>query len=278
MRFQLKNIIAILSITLFISSCSSDDNDTKPVTAGTVGDVELFFDNGVAGDALALGNSYTNSNGETLTIDRFNYIVSNFTLIREDGSEFAYPKSESYFIISEEAGQFTVYLKNVPSGDYKKVRFGIGVDQLRYLEGETAQKSFWDLASANNMTWTWSTGYRFINFQGTFTAPADHGHSEVLGFMVHQGSNSATDNYREVTLNLPTTARVRTGEMPNIHIKSDANVILDGDTKIELHHNLNAGGTASSIMGGENLIKIAENTKKMFEVDHVHNGAGSHHE
>lgn len=277
MKSRLKNIAGLLALSLFINSCSSDDNGSAPAD-GTSGDVELFFDNGVAGDALTLGNSYTNSNRETLVFERFTYIVSNFVLIKEDGSEFTYPKNESYFIINEETGQFTVHLENVPAGDYKKIKFGIGVDQQRYLQGETAQQSFWDLAFANNMTWTWSTGYRFINCQGTFTVdPAHGGDTTSRGFMIHQGSNTATDNYREVVLNLPTTARVREGEMPNIHLKSDANVILDGDTKIELHHNLNGAGTAASIMAGENLITIANNTKKMFTVDHVHNGAGTHH-
>ena len=94
---------------------------------------------------------------------------------------------------------------------------------------------------------------------------------------MHQGSNTATDNYREVTLDLPITARVREGEMPSIHIKADTNVILDGVNKIRLGDNLNQAGTAASIMGGEKLMKIAQNTLSMFTVDHVHNGAGGHH-
>lgn len=274
MNFQLKNIAAVLAATALFVSCNNDDDSSK-IVEGTTGDAELFFDNGVAGDALNLGSSYTNSNGETLTINRLNYIISNVVLIKEDGSEFVYPKEESYFIISEENEQFTVHLEGVPAGDYKKVRLGVGVDKQRYLQGETAQQSFWDLAVANNMTWTWSTGYRFINFEGTFTTAAQ---PEGMLFQVHQGSNSATDNYREITLNLPTTARVRQDEQPSIHIKSDINVLLDGDNKILLRENLDGAGTAASIMGGENLIKIAQNSLKLFAVDHVHNGPGGHHE
>ncbi|MHA3787602.1 MbnP family protein [Flavobacterium hauense] len=269
MKFQIKYIAAVVAAASFFVSCSSDDN-TK-VAEGTVGDAELYFDNGVAGDALILGNTYTNSNGESLTINRLSYIISNLVFIKEDGTEFVYPKEESYFVISQEAGLFTVHLENVPAGDYKKVRFGLGVDQQRYLQGETAQQSFWDLAAQNNLTWTWSTGYRFINFEGTFG-------TDAKPFQVHQGSNTATDNYREITLNLPTTARVREGEQPSIHIKTNANVLLDGDTKIILQNNLNGAGTAAAIMGGQNLIDIAANSLKMFEVDHVHNGSGSHHE
>ena len=270
----MKSIIsmaAIVAATTLFMSCSNDDNNT--IAEGTMGNVELYFDNGVAGDALILGNSYTNSSDEVLTINRVNYIISNIKLIREDGSSYTYPKEESYFIISEEAGMKTIHLENIPAGDYKKITFGIGVDQQRYLQGETAQQSFWDLAAQHDLTWTWSTGYRFINFEGEFAAPSIEG---TLPFQVHQGSNSSTDNYREVTLDLPTTARVREEEMPNIHIKTDINVILDGANKIILADNLNGAGNAASVMGGENLIMIAENTLQMFIVDHVHNDGGHH--
>jgi len=288
MKTNFKHLALFLAFTGLLTSCNDDDSTNDGSLDGTFGDVELFFDNGVNGDALVLGSSYTNSNGETLTINRFNYIVSNVVLIKEDGTEFTYPKNESYFVISEETEAFTVHLENVPAGDYKQVKFGIGVDQQRYLEGETAQQEFWNLASANNMVWTWSTGYRFINFEGTFnTATHANRHEEpgnpepgeggMYNFQIHQGSNSATDNYRQITLNLPSTARVRTNEMPNIHLVADANVIADGTNKIILHDNLNTAGTNASIMGGENLIKIATNSLNMFTVDHVHNGAGSHH-
>lgn len=274
MKFQLKNTIAILALTFLFVSCSSDD-DSSPVAEDAMGDVELYFDNGVNGDALILGSTYTNSNGESLTINRLNYIISNIVLIKADGTEYTYPKEESYFVISAEGDLLTAHLENVPAGDYAQLKFGIGVDEQRYLQGETAQQSFWDLATEYNLTWTWSTGYRFINFEGTYTSPEVDGEK---AFQVHQGSNTATDNYREVTLSLPTTARVREGEMPNIHLKTDANVVLDGVNKIKLADNINEAQTATAIMGGENLITIAENTLDMFVVDHVHNGGNSSHE
>jgi len=274
MKTNFNYIALFLTFSILFTACSSDDDGAENLD-GTFGDVELFFDNGVNGDALILGNSYTNSNGETLTIDRFNYIVSNFVLVKADGTEFTYPKNESYFVISEETDQVSIQLENIPAGDYTQIKFGIGVDQQRYLEGETAQQDFWNHASTNNMVWTWSTGYRFINFEGTFTSAHN---TNSLNFQIHQGSNSATDNYRTVTLNLPTNARVRNGELPNIHLIADANVIADGATKIVLHDNLNTAGTNASIMGGANLITIAANTLSMFVVDHVHNGSGNHHD
>lgn len=284
MKSYIKNFAAVLAV-LFLVSCSNDDNNTSVTnntdddhnSHETTGNAELFFDNSVNGDDLMLNTmQYTNSNGETLTISRFNYIISNVVLINNSGEEVVYPKEDSYFIINESTGETSGQLQNIPAGDYKAVRFGIGVDNQRYLQGETAQQSFWDLAAQNDMTWTWSTGYRFINFEGMFTSAATG--SEPKVFQVHQGSNTATDNYREVTLTLPNTARVRHNEQPSIHIVADANKILDGQVKIKLSDAMNAAGTAAAIMGGEKLIAIAGNTQQMFTVDHVHNGAGSHHE
>ncbi len=269
---SIQYILAAIAMPFLFVSCNSDDDNV--VVAGA-GDAELFFDNGIAGDELILGAPYTNSNNETLNFNKLNYIISNIVFIDAAGNEVAYPKEDSYFIINEAATDMqTIHLENVPAGDYKKVRFGIGVDKQRYLQGETAQQSFWDLATANDMTWTWSTGYRFINMEGTFTSAA----SADKVFQVHQGSNTTTDNYREVTLDLPTTARVRTDEQPSIHIKTNINVLLDGAVKIKLQDNLNQAGTAASVMGGQNLIDIANNSQSMFVVDHVHNGSGSHHE
>ena len=86
MKKTILKSIAFIALATFITSCTNDD-DSATASEGTFGDVELFFDNGVNGDALVLGSSYTNSNGEILTIDRFNYIVSNIALVKEDGTE-----------------------------------------------------------------------------------------------------------------------------------------------------------------------------------------------
>lgn len=273
MKIYILRITLILLNVLLVSACSSDDN-LEDKMDDLPGKATLYFDNGFKGDALILGSTYLNSNNEKLTIKRLNYIISNIVLIKTDGTPYVYPKKHSYFIISEEKQIKTIYLENIPSGDYKQIKFGIGVDNQRYLEGESSQQAFWDYASSLDMVWTWSTGYRFINFEGSFTSNQN---MDPVDFQVHQGSNTATDNYREITLQLPTTLRVRAKDIPNVHLMTDANVILDGLNKIKLGDNLNSAGTTAAIMGGQNLISIAENTQGMFVVDHVHNGSGSVH-
>jgi hypothetical protein len=264
--------LALLMTSFLVFSCSSDDE--AEVISGN-GDIELFFDNAVNGDALILGNSYTNSNGETLKINRFNYIVSNFVLVKEDNTEVVYPKNDSYFIISHEANLNEIVLENIPAGNYKAIKFGIGIDQERFNAGQAAQQAFWDQAAAHFLTWSWSVGYKNINFEGTFTSPTVDGERD---FKVHMGSHGTVlDNYREVSINFPSVARVRTTETPSVHFIADANSILDGASKLKLGDAINNAGWAQIMVNAEKAPIIANNAQAgMFEVDHVHNGATEH--
>lgn len=263
---------ALLTFGL-IASCSTADD--APIQTNEKGKVQLFFDPTVKGDQLLLGTSfYKNSLNERLKINRFNFIVSNIRLTEANGTVVVYPKNESYFIIDSEKNQMSINLEAIPAGNYTHVTFGLGVDQEKYLTGETDQQEFWDLAATHNMTWSWITGYKFINFEGVFTA---EGVSETP-FKVHIGSHgTALDNYKEVTLALPNSARVRGQVTPSIHIMTDINQVLDGGSKVSLKDNLNPAGTTASIMVNANLApKIMQNATQMFVVDHVHNSGETH--
>lgn len=271
----MKNIFKVLSVLAvsLLVSCSSNDDE---INTNENGKVQLFFDHTFNGDKLLLNTSfYTNSNNESLQISRFSYIVSNIRLTNDKGETFIYPKNDSYFIIDNGANQLTIDLNNIPAGNYTSVTFGIGVDQEKYLKGEADQQEFWDLAAQHEMTWAWITGYKFINMEGVFRS------NEVEGtpsFSVHVGSHgTALDNYKEVTLTLPNSARVRENITPSIHFMVDANKILDGTNKIKLANSLNPAGTTASIMVNADLsIKIHQNATEMFTVDHVHNSGESH--
>lgn len=268
MKSIYKKLFLVLAFVGTLVSCSKDDESAKHQGNG---EVEIYFDNTMNGNDLVLGQTYTNSNGEEIAVSRLNYVISNIVLFKADGTTFVYPKEESYFIISEENEMNTIHLTDVPAGEYVKVKFGIGVDQQRYLEGESAQQEFWDKATQYHMTWSWNAGYKFLNYEGTFTS---HANTSPLPYWLHVGNSPNVDNYSEVILEIPAVLKVQEGEVPNVHIMADANVILDGANKIELHHNMNDAKTGTPIMGGEAIIRVRENFQEMFAVDHVHNHGG----
>ena len=265
MKFQLKNILAVVAIACVLTSCSNDD-DTKITGEGNL---KVEFDN-VFGDANLILDTQINttSQSENLKISEVKYIISNIVLTKEDGTTFTYPKSESYFIVDEATLATQVLnLANIPAGNYTKIKFGIGVDQEQFNLGATGQGNFLATAQDAGMMWSWSAGYKFVAFEGTFTSPTV---AAETSFMVHTGQTGTAYNYTEVTLDLPENALVRTNITPQVHILTDVAHIIDGTNKINLSNN-NMGGMGAMIMGGANLPLITANLSNMFQVDHVHN-------
>ena len=258
MKFQLKNIVAVMAIAFAFTSCSDDDNNA--ITGE--GNLKLEFDN-VYGDAdFAFNTPYTNSNGEVVKASNAIYIVSNIVLTKEDGSTYTVPKSESYFFVNEaDAASTLLNLPNIPAGNYTKVTFGIGVDQAQFNAGADGHGTMWSDAQALGMTWSWAAGYKFVKFEGTVTSAT----YTNANYRVHTGKTGDVYNYAEVTLDLPDNALVRTNITHQVHIMADLKKIVDGTTVINFEEGLD-------VMGGTKVQNIsANNVPTMFEVHHVHN-------
>lgn len=259
MKFQLKNIAIALIATLTITSCSNDDDTASIAGQGTI---KLEFDN-IYGDAnFAFNTPYTNSNGEVIKATSAIYIISNIVLSKEDGSSYTIPKSESYFFVNEEDIASTILsLPNIPAGNYTKISFGVGVDEVQFNAGAEGQGDMWTNAQNVGMTWSWAAGYKFIKFEGTYSSTS----YTDASFMVHTGKTGSVYNYASVTLDLPENALVRSNITPQVHIMADLKKIIDGSTII----NFEEGGM---VMGGTKVQNImANNVPNMFEVHHVHN-------
>jgi hypothetical protein len=265
MKSQFKTLFAF-AILFILSSCSNDNDASS--TSGT-GSLDVEFDN-VFGSANLILDSQINvtSQAENLKISDVKYIISNIVLTKEDGTIFTYPKSESYFIVSErDALSQVLELSNIPAGNYTKIKFGIGVDEAQYNAGETVQGDFFAHAQNEDMAWTWSAGYKHLLFEGNFTSSTV---ANETVFMVHTGKSGANYNYNEVTLNFPDVALVRPTITPDVHIFADVKQVIDGTNKVKLSDN-NMGGMGAMIMSGANLPLITANLSNMFSVDHVHN-------
>ena len=266
MKNSLYKAILLLAITAFITGCSNDNDDDTITGTGKIG---LKFDNSYGDNDLILNSqTYTTANKEVLKISLVKYIVSNVVLTKEDGTTFTYPKAKSYFIADEESeAGYKFELTDVPTGNYTKVKFGIGVDKEQWQLGATGQGNFLAQAQAADLLWSWSAGYKFFAFEGTFTSATV---ATPTSFMIHTGQTGTAYNYTEVTLDLPTKALVRSNISPDIHIVTDLSKILDGQNTIKLSDN-NMGGMGAMIMGGTILESITANISTMFRVDHVHN-------
>jgi len=271
--YKFLSMVFFAMTLLTVSSCRNNDDDE--VQDSTPGKLQVKFENGFnnLGGIVLNQTTQTSSNGQKHQFSTLKYVISNITLIDENGGEFKYnynnPDKGAFIIDQAEAvaGINYINLTEIPKNNYKKIRIGLGISQSAYLIGQDGQGIFWQKAKMAGMAWSWAAGYIFTKLEGKYgSSTADTEFMNHCGNMGDTTANGTADLYREVTLDLPTTARVSKDITPSIHILADFNQYLSGQTALTLDN------TNNMAMGSnQHLVNVTNNLTKMFKVDHVHN-------
>lgn len=217
--------MAALAVIL-VTSCKKDNNSTE-----TNGDVTLNFDAKV-GNADFVLNQNMAIGSRTYNFKGFRYWVSNIVLVKADGSEYALPSS--YYLLEEtnavtvQDGSFTypakkredIVLKGIPKGDYKEVKFSIGIDathndNLSLQAGELSQ-----LSGMTNISWMWHTSYIFTTLQGSVTEGAT-----TKNFKAETGLNA---NYKTITITMQQPVKISSSSSAKISFAVDIAQLIDG--------------------------------------------------
>jgi hypothetical protein len=162
---------------------------------------------------LEIGKMYKTASGVEYSVDLLNFYASSVALVKPDGSLLNLPgvsltkfgaegmnHSGSSAMTSSAApkmmagGQLnkamntqgaTFFKASVPAGEYRGVRFEIGVpENLNHRDASTVQLP---LGLESGMFWAWNPGYIFFRFEGK--AMID---GQARPFLLHLG----TDAYR----------------------------------------------------------------------------------
>src|SRR5574343_96432 len=97
-------------------------------------------------------------------VNKMGYISIKFD--NEDGTERAIPQDSSYFLIEETNADSKVLELRVPEGNYKSVKFIIGVDSLKSTRPVNERTGVLDPSgAAAGMYWVWNTGYIFMKME-----------------------------------------------------------------------------------------------------------------
>ncbi|RZL48013.1 MAG: hypothetical protein EOP00_10320, partial [Pedobacter sp.] len=179
----------------------------------------------------------------------FRYWVNNITLVNIKGEEFKVPNS--YYLIEETAavpvqdGAFTypatkretVNLSGIPAGEYKSIKFNIGVesrynDNLSLQIGELSQ-----LNGMTNVSWMWMTSYIFSSIGGKIT---EGGTAKTM--LIETGLNA---NHKTTTIDLPSTLRIASSKQTSIVLTTDVAKAIDG---IDVFANPVVGASNATIM------------------------------
>lgn len=140
---------------------ASDYNGLKYTSPGSLG---VKLSHRFNASDFVFNKAYVTDAGDTVTFDMLRYYFSNVQLKNTEGN---WINLGNYNLVDfEDAASFTFNIANVPAGTYSKIRFYMGVDSIANSSG--AQEGA--LNPANNMFWSWSSGYIFFKIQGKFEA------------------------------------------------------------------------------------------------------------
>jgi hypothetical protein len=225
----MKKILSAIMITsILFTSCKKESTE---IVKDTPGKLDVKFDAIFGHQDFALNTDLTIGT-KTFKFNKFRYWVSNVILVKTNGEEYNVPKS--YYLLEETSavavqdGDYTypankrelVELSDIPAGEYKAIKFGIGVeskynDNLSLQIGELSQ-----LNGMTNVSWMWHTSYIFTAIGGTATENA-----VAKTIKIETGLNT---NYRTVTLNFPQNLSIGSAKSTAIDIKADVAKALDG--------------------------------------------------
>lgn len=242
---------------LVFSSCKKDE--TTPLPTPTTS-IQLSFSNVVGTQPLTLGTTYqyVNANGDSFCCTLYKYYISNIKFTDNNNNTWSEP--ESYHLVStSNPSSLSFTVNGIPAATYTSMSFMIGVDSARNVSG--AQTGALD--PANDMFWTWNTGYIMAKFEGKSPVSTLPAHSLQFHIGGYEGS-TATQHIVSPSFG-SSTAIVTTSATPVIHIKSDVLEWFQSPSRINfaVDCGINSPG-ASAVM-------IANNYADMFTVTGIDN-------
>lgn len=205
--------------------------------------VSFAFFHEVNHQPVCPGMAYYTPLGDTFTITKFKYYLSNFSFTNVAGEVIK--SAPEYFLISSDS---TITMTGLPLGRYKAVSFMIGVDSIMNCTG--AQTGALD--PIHGMFWTWNSGYIMAKLEGTSPASKLPGH--VLEFHIggYRGAHQA-----QRMVHLEASFEVITGKTPVISLVADAATWFT---------NIRFAETPGFMTPGTVADKIADNYSQMFSV------------
>ena len=203
--FRLALLLLPAIAMLFLNFSEAPSNKAK------MGIIRIVFKNTVSGIPLMLDSAkYKNIFGESFTVTKFKYYVSNISLENKLDKQ---PEKESYHLVDARDSSSLGFSFTVAEGKYSDLLFLLGVDSIRNCSG--AQTGALD--PMNDMFWTWNSGYVMAKLEGE--APS----SNAMHRMEYHigGYKAKEDVVQKIALHAATPIVVTGGKETIITIETD---------------------------------------------------------
>lgn len=255
---QFAFILAVATISFY--SCKKDKKDPEPTQeTPSTGSVKLEFENTVDGSPLVFGTKYKNANGDTFSVSKFNYYISNIVLTKSDNSTYAEPNS--YHLLRHSSpSSLNLTLNSVPNGSYKSVSFILGVDSTHNCSG--VQEGDLNPTISTDMYWSWSSGYIMLKLEGT--APNSGATNKIIEYHIG-GYGGVNKTQRSFNFNFgSSSADVNSSSIPAVRLGVNANELFTSPT------NINFATQYSQVSPGANAKIYADNYSDMITFKYIH--------
>jgi len=177
----MKKIILGLVIISAVVIVGCKPDELPPVQDVENSTMQIHVKHEVGGASLDFDSEFSLPSGEIAKFSRLDYILSDFYLVRADGSKLFF--EDQYALVrAMRSESFT--LVGVPTGDYTAFGFSIGLDSILNHGNPNQYASDHPLAPINNsLHWSWEGGYIFTAIEGKTTENNESFIFHLAGYM-----------------------------------------------------------------------------------------------
>ena len=118
---KFKTIAMVVLSTLLLVAC--DEKPIDPPQEAPNDNIELTFKFN-----SFLSAPFISTAGDTITVSKLKFLMSGFILEKTTGEFITIADAYGFLSLTEKIDSFTI--KNVPKGDYKSIRFFVGIDSI----------------------------------------------------------------------------------------------------------------------------------------------------
>ena len=181
------------------------------------------------GDQPFQGNTvHETVTGRKFSLEGFKLYTGDVTLVKENGEELLLSETELYDFVDDNTAAGVAKTFQVPVGNYRGLRFGIGVPADLNNGNPAVYAPDHPLSIQNGMHWNWTTGYIFVKIDGRIDSTAAMSGGPILGMTYHTGTNEL---YRDLSfLESDHAFEIKEGERLAFTLALDVNRIFYNST------------------------------------------------
>jgi hypothetical protein len=248
-RKLLLSVTALILLISIFTSCKKDDNE-GPDSPSSV-KLNIQMKHNVSGEEVEYENiKYTNTFGNLYSVSRLQYFISDFRLIKADGSE-VFIDEEHYVDGLVESTLTFVPQTEVMAGEYTSMAFIFG------LSAEKNKPGRYPNPPENNMEWppALGSGYHYMKLEGKVDSAG-----VINNYQAHSGPTNGNQNFIEIEL--PLSGFTVSGSEVNLTIKMDINNWWESPNIFDLNK-------MTMVMGNQEVQqKLHDNGGDVFTIEY----------